>query len=272
VRLQVRDVARSVQWYEATLGLHANGESRAEVTLGTSPDGPSLVVLREEPGTRPVSQRHLGLFHFAILLPNRAALGRFVESLYARQTPMGMADHAVSEAVYLTDPDGLGIEVYADRPRHTWRYEGPELYMTTEPLDVRNVIAAGAGERWAGMPTGTVMGHVHFSVDDLARARAFYHQALGLSQTSWSYPGALFLAAGGYHHHVAANTWMARAPIPRPDDARLLEWELVLPTVEDMRRAADSLRGAGYDARFDERGCMVPDEWGATLRLRHAGP
>ena len=271
VRLQVRDLSRSVGYYEATLGLRVLSESGREVRLGAVPDELPLVVLREESRARPVPRRHLGLFHFAILLPDRSSLGRFVDHVLSLEAPVGFADHAVSEAVYLTDPDGLGIEVYADCPRHTWRYEGRQLYMTTEPLDVRDLIAAGAGEPWAGIPSGTVVGHVHLSVDDLKLASAFFHEGLGLTQTVWSYPGALFFSAGGYHHHLATNTWSAGAPLPRPDDVRLLEWELVLPDMKDVHQAAESLRSAGQKVREDGDEYLAADPWGTTVRLRCAG-
>jgi catechol 2,3-dioxygenase len=181
---------------------------------------------------------------------------------------MGTADHAVSEAVYLADPDGLGIEVYADRPRDMWRYRGQEIHMTTDPLDVRDLMAAGAGERWAEAPSDTVLGHMHLSVDDLARASAFYHEALGLDRTVWSYPGALFFSAGGYHHHVATNIWSAGTPSPSADDARLLEWEILLPEAEHVRLTSDSLEAAGYEVHIGDGECSTVDPWGTVLRLR----
>jgi catechol 2,3-dioxygenase len=270
VRLQVHDLARSVRYYETTLGLRVLGQSGGAAVLGIAESGHPLVELRENPHARPARTRRLGLFHFAILVPTRSALGRFVEHALPLETLVGMADHAVSEAVYLTDPDGLGIEVYADRPREAWRYMGRELYMTTDVLDVREVIAAAAGERWAGMPSGTVMGHVHFSVDDLGRASGFYHEALGLDQTVWSYPGALFYSAGGYHHHVATNTWSKGAPMPGPDTARLLEWELVLPGAEDVRQLSERLRSSGHQVRQEGDGWWATDPWETVLRVRPA--
>jgi catechol 2,3-dioxygenase len=131
-----------------------------------------------------------------------------------------MADHLVSEALYLSDPDGLGIEVYADRPRHTWRHHERQLAMASDPLDVPSLIAAAGGAVWDGAPPGTTMGHVHLHVGSLADAEAFYHRALGLDKTVWNYPGALFLAAGGYHHHLGTNTW-SPGPGPSADRAQL---------------------------------------------------
>jgi catechol 2,3-dioxygenase len=174
----------------------------------------------------------------------------------------------VSEALYLTDPDGLGIEVYADRPRATWRHEGRQLVMDTTPLDVADVVRAAGGEPWRGMPAGTRVGHVHLHVGDLDEAAAFYHAALGLDAVVWSYPGALFLSAGGYHHHLGLNTWSGPgAARPQDGDARLLEWELVLPRADDVDAAARSIEAAGYEVARTERGPLATDPWGTTLRL-----
>ena len=212
VRLQVASLDRSLPFYEDVLGLRRLDRRDGVATLGASGDGTALVELHERAGARPVPRRgRLGLYHFAVLLPDRAALGRFLAHLAARGVRAGMSDHAVSEALYLTDPDGLGIEVYADRPRDAWRYAGRQLHMHTEPLDTASLLAAGGGAPWAGMPPGTVIGHVHLHVGDIDAAAAFYHAALGFDKVVWSYPGALFLSAGGYHHHLGTNTWAAGA-------------------------------------------------------------
>ena len=205
-----------------------------------------------------------------ILLPDRPALGRFLGHLATLNVPAGMSDHVVSEAIYLRDPDGLGIEVYADRPRSEWRANGRELVMSTEPLDVRGVLAAGAGAAWTGMPAGTRMGHVHLHVGDLGRAADFYHAALGLDRVVWSYPGALFLSAGGYHHHLGVNTWAAGARPAAEDEARLLEWRLVLPDAAEVQAAAESVAAAGFDVAAEDEDRLVSDPWGTRLRLRGA--
>ena len=140
--------------------------------------------------------------------------------------------------------------------------------MTTDPLDLQDLMAAAAGEGWAGMPLGTVMGHVHLSVDDLGRASAFYHEALGLDQTVWSYPGALFYSAAGYHHHVATNTWSKGAPMPQPGDARLLEWEIILPGAELVRQVSENLEALGHQVRREQGECWTRDPWGTVLHLR----
>jgi catechol 2,3-dioxygenase len=225
------------------------------------------VELREWRHAAPVPRRgRLGLYHFAVLLPDRGALARFVRHLEALNVRAGMSDHLVSEAIYLADPDGLGIEVYADRPRNIWRYEGGQLVMDTRPLEVAELLAADAG-RWTGVPAGTSIGHVHLFVGDLARAEAFYHTGLGLDKTVWSYPGALFLSAGGYHHHLGTNTWAAGAPVATDQDARLLEWELIVPTAEDATAAIENLTRSTPVER-DALGGWTRDPWGTAVRLR----
>ena len=270
VVLQVADLARSLAWYEGVLGFRTVGEAAGEATLGAD-DGTPLVVLRERAGATPVPRGgRLGLYHFAILLPERAALGRFVAHLAQLGVRAGASDHFVSEALYLTDPDGLGIEVYADRPRDTWRRRGRELHMDSTPLDFAGLVAAGGGAAWSGMPAGTTIGHVHLHVGDLDAASAFYHAALGLDTVVWSYPGALFFSAGGYHHHLGTNVWAAGAARATADDARLLEWELVLPDADAIARAAAQLASAGYEVTRDGDAALVQDPWGTTLRLADA--
>ena len=208
----------------------------------------------------------MGLYHFALLLPDRAALGAFLGHLADVGLRPGMADHSVSEALYLTDPDGLGIEVYADRLRAQWRHHGRELHMTTDPLDVPGVLAA-TKERWGGMPAGATMGHLHLYVGDLDAASGFYHRGLGLDRMVWSYPGALFMAAGGYHHHLGTNTWAAGAEPAGEDDARLIEWRLVLPDEASVRAAAASVSGGGSPVEWDGAGWTARDPWGTRLRV-----
>ncbi len=271
VRLQVADLDRSLEWYRRVLGLEVVG--RTSERAGLAPQGTSrtLVELHERRGATPVPRRgRLGLYHYALLLPDRPALGRFLRHLGEINERAGMSDHLVSEALYLSDPDGLGIEIYADRPRAAWRHQDRQLVMATNPLDVASVLAAGADEPWSGMPAGTVLGHVHLYVDDLDRAAKFYHTGLGLDRVVWSYPGALFLSAGGYHHHLGTNTWAAGASLAGENDARLLEWEIVLPEPEDVRAAARSLEQAGASVESDGGIATAADPWGTRLRLKTA--
>jgi catechol 2,3-dioxygenase len=249
-RLQIADLSRSLEYYRDHLGFAVLGSEPGVAALGSADEGVPLIELHEKRGVRPVPQSGvLGLFHVAILLPDRAALGRFVTHLRVAGLRAASADHHVSEALYLWDPDGLGLEVYADRPRGQWRHhKNGELVMVTEPLDLESLVRAGGGEPWAGFPRGTTVGHMHLQVGDLDGARRFYAEEIGFDLTVWSFPGALFMSAGGYHHHLGVNTW---APRPRPasdEDARLLEWELLVP-------------GGGGER-------VLVDPWGTALRIR----
>lgn len=271
VSLQIASLDRSLAFYHDLLGFHILERTPSFALLGAPDDSEPLVELHERPGARPHQPNsRLGLYHFAVLLPTRAALGRLADHLARTGTRAGMADHLVSEALYIDDPDGLGIEIYADRPRDQWRRHGRELAMATDPLYVTDLIRAGGGERWSGIPTGTTIGHIHLHVGDLDIATAFYHSALGFDVMVWNYPGALFLAAGGYHHHLGINTWASRAPHPSDDDARLVDWELVLPTASDVAAAERSLIRHGYDVAHHDDSWSTLDPWGTHLRITTA--
>jgi len=268
VRLQVADLDRSIAFYEQVLGMRVVRRTEDSAGLGPHGEDREIVHLHQLASARPVPRRGLlGLYHFAILLPDRASLGRFVAHLGQIGAYAGMADHFVSEAVYLTDPDGLGIEVYADRPRGAWRYDERQLYMTTDSLDVEDLVKEARGEPWKGMPPGTVLGHVHLYVDDIDKAAAFYHNALGFDKVVWSYPGALFMSAGGYHHHLGTNTWARGAPPATDEDARLLEWEILVPSSSDAEKASQSVKSAGYPVKQDNEEWILTDPWGTGLRL-----
>lgn len=273
VRLQVADLTRSLAFYERTLGLRVIAREGTRAVLAANGDDRVLVELVERKGARPAGRGLLGLYHFAILLPDRASLGRFVQHLSEVGARAGAGDHLVSEAFYLTDPDGLGIEVYADRPRETWQRLGRELMISTDPVDVAGLVAAAGGTRWRGMPAGAVIGHVHLHVGDLAQGAAFLAEALGFDRMTWRYPGALFLGAGGYHHHVGMNVWAgAGARPPAEGDARLLEWTIELPEADDVARAAQSLKAAGHPIEELAAGdALTSDPWGTAIRLRAPG-
>jgi catechol 2,3-dioxygenase len=260
-----------VEYYERVIGLRPIETTRSRAVLGAEHDDTPIVELIERPGATPVPRRgRLGLFHFAILLPDRGALGRFVTHLGEIGEYAGMSDHRVSEAIYLSDPDGLGIEVYADRPRDSWRIEQGMLAMTTEPLDVQGLVEAARGERWTGAPPGTRIGHVHLHVGDLAVAASFFHEGLGLDKVTLRYPGALFMSAGGYHHHLGTNTWAAGAARPNDGDARLLEWTVQLPHHEDVDAAARSLISRGYVVDREGDDAVITDPWGTRMRVTRA--
>lgn len=277
VRLQIADLARSLTYYEGTLGMRVLRRDGSTALLGPQGADTPLVELHERAGVRSTPRRgRLGLYHFAILLPDRPSLGRFAQHLGEIGERVGAADHLVSESLYLQDPDNLGIEVYADRPRSAWRRIGRELMMATDPLDVAGLVRDAGADPWTGMPEATVMGHVHLHVGDLAAASAFYSGALGFDRMVWQYPGALFLAASGYHHHLGTNTWAGSgAGPPAAEEAQLLEWTLELPDKQDLEAASRSLAGAGYSAEWDQEAgsgaaLVTRDPWETYIRLEAA--
>ena len=269
VRLQVVDVGRSLDFYEGLLGLRVLARDDASVRLGAHGAEETLIELVEGPSARPAPRGRLGLFHVAVLLPDRASLGRLVRHLAEAGVRLGAGDHLVSEAFYLDDPDGLGLELYADRPRSAWVRLGRELRMATDPVDAGDLLREAGDAPWRGMPGGATVGHVHLHVGDLAAADAFYAEGLGFVRTVWSYPGALFLAAGGYHHHVGVNTWAGPHAEPaREDEARLLAWTLRVPTDADVATVERGLATAGHAAERHGDDLVARDPWGTTVRVR----
>ena len=271
VTLQVSNLERSLEFYRdflgfAEIGLAETAEGAETAELGV--DGRVLVRLRAG-ANGPLLARRLGLYHFAILLPDRPSLGRALDHLVRNGLRPGASDHLVSEALYISDPDELGIEIYRDRPREEWTTNNRQLNMATDPLDFNDVIAAGGGEQWSGMPSGTVIGHVHLHVGDIEEAKAFYHAGVGLDVMVWSYPGALFLSAGGYHHHLGTNTWAGpRATAPQRDEPQLLQWQLVLPSADDVAAAVANITQHNYPVTPEEPGGSIAnDPWGAALHL-----
>ncbi len=258
--LTVSDLDRSVGFYQDALGLRQHRREDGVAALGAGAG--DLLVLHEAPGARPAG-RHAGLYHFALLFATREELARAVQRLAVTHTPIsGASDHGVSEAIYLPDPDGNGIELYADRPRDAWpppAGPGERVGMFTRALDVHDLLATVTGEepvRHAG--DGLRMGHMHLHVGDVEAARAFYADRLGF-EVMTAYPGALFLAAGGYHHHLGVNTWRGEGVGPAPaGTVGLREWTLVLdePSLAALRERA----GLGDGDTLD-------DPWGMRLRL-----
>jgi catechol 2,3-dioxygenase len=248
VALAVADLERSIAFYRDVLGFTtiAQGDGRALLGAGATP----LLSLEERPGAPPAPVEATGLYHFAILFPNRVDLAVALRRLLEAGYPLGGAsDHLVSEALYLSDPDGNGIELYRDRPRDTWTWRGDSVQMTVDPLDLRGLLAeAGQGEdRAAGLPEGTTIGHVHLKVADLRQADAFYHGILGFEPVA-TLPSALFVSAGGYHHHLGLNTWHSRgAPPPPPGTAGLRYFSIILPDSTELDRVRERARDAGFE-------------------------
>ena len=268
VSLAVADLSRSLDWYTQLLGARVLTHEAGVAMLGAAEHDTVLLTLHERPGVRPMPSRgRLGLFHVAWLLPDRASLGRFLSHAAARGEAIGSADHLVSEALYLTDPDGLGVEVYVDRPRTEWTVQDGQVAMASLPLDARGVVAAGGGAPWAGMPAGTTIGHVHLHVGDLQRGATFYRDVLGFAVTNGAYPGALFLAADGYHHHLGTNTWAGPNAVAVDDGfARLLHWEVRVPALSHLDAVvARAARADWPTERLAEARLALRDPWGTRV-------
>ena len=268
VHLTVADLERSLRYYGDSVGLDVRDRGAGRASLGTG--DAELLVLVEEPGARP-APRHTGLFHFALLVPARADLARWLAHAARDGVPLaGMSDHYVSEAVYLGDPDGHGIEIYADRPREVW--EGQVMArMTTEPLDVNGLLSElddPATAPFEGLAAGTVMGHVHLQVASTEDAVVFYRDVLGFDVMAEFVPSAAFFGAGGYHHHVGANTWRSRGATPAPPgSAALRHATIVLPAAADRDRVAARVADAGQEPEDVEGGVRVRDPSGNALVL-----
>ncbi len=267
VRLRVSDARRTGAWLERIVGLQPLPALDGLPCYGT-PAGLPLVELREVPGVEPVPDRGLiGLYHYAILLPSRADLGRFLRHLEEVGERFGSSDHLFSEAIYLTDPDGITVEVYADRSREHWVYRDGQVVGTLDPLDVRGLLAAAGEQRWTGAPAGTVMGHLHFYTRDLGAARRFHMDGLGFGLATGLFPGALFVSAGGYHHHLGLNVWAAAQPVATEADAGLDRWTLVIPGADDRGGVERRLQEQALRVRRDGEAFETNDPWGVRVRV-----
>ena len=273
VSLTVRDLDRQQDFYERAVGLRTLEREGSVATLGGE-DARELVELVRDPDAAPRPCGTTGLFHLAILVPDRAELARSLgRAIEADGRLVGASDHLVSEALYLEDPEGNGIEVYRDRPREQWRRDGDELRMATLPLDLRALVdELGSNAASSTVAAGTRMGHVHLNVADLADAERFYAGLLGFDVTARRYPGALFLSAGGYHHHIGVNTWIGEeAPPPPAGAAGLRSFVVELPDSEELGRTVERLRAGGADVRLAGNAASVEDPSGNTLLLRAGG-
>jgi catechol 2,3-dioxygenase len=274
VRLRVADLEAQREFYERAIGLRPVDSGEGLVRLGS--DGAPVVELDRSADAPPRPPRTTGLFHLAILVPSRIALAAaLARAVRAGARFSGASDHLVSEALYLNDPEGNGIEIYRDRPRAEWGHAGDEIQMSTLPLDVDGLLAElGANEAEGAMPEGTRIGHVHLNVANLEDAERFYSGLLGLDVTVRSYPGALFLSTGGYHHHIGVNTWAGPGVPAPPPGSRGLEWfELTVDQEARLAELEQRLADAGAEAEQRPDGLLTRDPSGNGVFLRgFAGP
>ena len=267
IRLRVADADRLSRFYEEAIGLQVLEVGRV-TRLGVG--GRSLVELEATPDAPPRPVHTTGLFHLALLVPSRADLAQALRRVVAKGWRLsGASDHLVSEALYLSDPEGNGIELYRDRPRGEWPVAGGELRMDTLPLDLGSLLSeVDEANGDAGMPAGTTLGHVHLQVSDLTAAERFWGDALGFDVTVRGYPGALFVSAGGYHHHVGLNTWAgAGAPSPPDGALGLDQFEVVLPDAAAVSEAGARLAAAG-PVELVDGGVRTADPSGNAVLVR----
>ena len=264
VRLKVRDLEQVAGFYEKTLGLPRLDERGGNITLGTR--STPLLELAGDPSLAPRKQRAAGLFHTAFLLPSRADLGRWLGFAIANEIPLqGASDHIVSEAVYLADPEGNGIEIYADRAPSHWRNATGGIHMATEQMDAQGVLNSAEGTQWAGFPEDGFIGHVHLQVGDTDAAIRFYRDGLGFDLAS-DYPGAAFFGSGGYHHHLAGNIWNSRGAGARPEGAAgVASVELISRDAATRAALIARIREAGLTINDD--GATGNDPWGTRIIL-----
>ena len=270
VSLSVADLARSIAYYTNSIGLAVLARTNGEATLGAGKT--PLLHLREVRGAKLV-RGATGLYHLALLVPTRHDLARVIQHFMDSGTQIGGAsDHTVSEALYLSDPDGHGIEIYSDRPKNFWFDAQGNPLGSTDPLDMRGMLSEMTAHEpaWAGLPAGTVMGHVHLQVSDIAAAERFYLGVLGFELVGHM-PSASFVSAGRYHHHIGMNTWAGvGVPPPPKSAARLLSFEVVLPNRAALDEVTSSVRAAGLALSQDERGWTVLDPSQNLVVLRSA--
>jgi catechol 2,3-dioxygenase len=285
--LRVADIDRSLAFYTDVIGLRpisaaadasagsapeTSSEPGRSVALSATGQEPAILTLVERPGARPRPRHAAGLYHFALLVPSRRDLAASFLRLYQRGWPIdGASDHEVSEALYLADPDDNGIEIYADRPRDTWVWHGDQVYMTTRALDLRSLLAELGDQPppWSGIAEGTVLGHVHLHVPELDAAQRFYRDVLGFDVVNDRYPGARFLSAGRYHHHIGLNIWAGVGVPPAPEDAAgLIEYEIVVPDAAARAAWLEHVRETGIEPSPAPNGWAVVDPAGVRVVVR----
>jgi len=266
VTLNVRDIDHVSRFYQEVVGVRLLGSDTSAASLGA--EATPLLELRGDPDLRPGDPHAAGLFHTAFLLPSRADLARWASHAAENRVPLtGAADHAVSEALYLSDPEGNGIEMYADRPSRDWEYRDGMVVMVNDPLDFAGLLATAGGEVWDVVPDETVVGHVHLQVGEIAAAEAFYGGVLGF-RTTCRYRRASFFGAGGYYHQLATNVWHSSGAGTRDDRTAGLAGFEILADGDALGTARDRARSAGTRLAEAPDGLTVFDPWSIPVTLR----
>lgn len=268
VDLKVSDLERSLAFYQQIIGFQIIKQTDKVAFL--TADGKTPLVKIEQPdNVREKQSRTTGLYHFAILLPSRKDLGMILQHFLEVGYPLqGVSDHLVSEAIYLADPDGNGIEIYADRPASTWVWNDGQVHMTTEPIDAHGLLAEGRGQKWEGLPSGTTMGHIHLHVAELEKVEEFYCKGLGFNIVTRYGNQAIFLSTGGYHHHIGLNTWNGiGAPKPADNSVGLKWFTLQFPSEEARQQVIENLRRLEVMVSEVEGSYFIEDPSGNRIQL-----
>ncbi|MFD1864820.1 VOC family protein [Planococcus chinensis] len=268
VGLKVLDLKEMIRFYKEIIGFEVLKETENAAVLGAG--GQALLKLEAGNGIVPKNQRYAGLYHFAILLPDRKELGKMLLHLHNNGVGIGSSDHLVSEALYLSDPEGNGIEIYRDREPEEWDWNGSQVVMAVDPVDAAGLVQAAeaSGEVFQGLPAGTVMGHIHLHVSDLVKAKDFYVNGLGFEVVSSLGGQALFLADQKYHHHIGLNVWNGIGIPALPENAAGLGYyTLVLENEEKRKATVSQLRDFGAEVEMQGDLVEVKDPAGNTIRL-----
>jgi catechol 2,3-dioxygenase len=269
VKMKVENLERSLQFYQEVIGFKILEQTKTTAKLTT--DGKTSVLSLEQPeNIIPKQSRTTGLYHFALLVPTRADLGEiwkhFIQIGYPLQ---GASDHLVSEALYLADPDGNGIEIYSDRDPSTWVWNNDEVEMATLPLDAESLLADGQADEWNGLPAGTVMGHIHLHVSELEKTEQFYTKGLGFKVVFRYGNQALFISTGNYHHHIGLNTWNGvGAPKPASNSVGLESFHLILPNEEKRNNMVNQLKSIGASVTEKAGSFVTIDPSGNRIYLK----
>lgn len=267
VHLYVEDLDRSLRFYQEIIGFQVLAREGRSAAL--TADGKRALVTVEQPeGVVPKPRRTTGLYHYALLLPSRDHLAQIVLHLAEHGVPLGSADHLVSEALYLNDPDGNGIEIYRDRDPAEWQWSGDEVRMTTDPLDFHGLLRGVEKQPWDGLPADTIMGHIHLHVSRLEEAERFYVDGLGFDVVNRYGGQALFLSTGNYHHHIGLNTWVGvGAPAPPANSAGLHVYTMVYPDAAAREQAISRLQALGAAVTESDGRMLTADPSGNRIRL-----
>ena len=268
VALRTARLKRMVAFYKEVIGFHVISRSVSEALLSATGRAPALVVLIEESHAKPRPHRATGLYHFAIRYPSRRELAHALLRLTAAKHPVaGALDHGMGESIHVSDPDGNGVELYYDRPRSDWPRRNGRIQLIAEPIDYDSLLATAKGDSLpAHVAEQTDIGHINLHVAELSEAERFFHDFLGFEVMARIPNSATFLAAGGYHHHVAVNTWAGENPAPA-NSVGLISYRLAVPSAEVMTRLQDSAKPFGYDARTAKDLLQICDPNGHLLEL-----